>query len=1470
MKSGRSVGNTTSYKTINTGDPETLKDFLRWAQQPISSAEHIVMVMSGMGVGDKRSTVGNIHKNHDYAKLFSICDDDSADDALNPIELRDTLEYLVNDLRDGEPVDVLGFDMASMQFIEIAYQFTGLARVMVASQNDFYDTRWHDGGAGWPYDQLIKLSDERIAQDRPGKPVNAISIGKAFVRAIGEQRGSDVDSGPLVTAIDLNQLDLVTRSIDTLFLALMQGLGDPIIWSIRDRVFTSLRDWKRDRLDTTVRASDHENAGRHKDASNVRPMLAYDLYQMLTTLLRELKKVRTEGHALYEWFSRQLSDSKPSPEAGLKVEQIIKESADELNEEIGEALFTLLPGLKRTENGKLCYQHDDGISSEPVNKFCLSVVNQEAIDFLLTLKRRFLRLDREELKHSAATAIYLAEITEEVTKLLVPPALDESELSTSERLIIAQYPHQADSDVRQENIAPPCGIAIYRPEHLDRIIGSQYLDFEFHRRVHWVPLLAAINLIRQHANSLWRVISSVMATCSGPVRDDLLGRLVGKRSVLHKFGKQFRALQTPPTLTLTIIEKEDTRRSRSIDGDQEDQNSGIAMADAQPTPGAEAGLDDGIIYGLKLESNRQDATVDTGQSFVSRQGIQKTLTRLENIIRGQTDGHEDSDALESFAHDLGEDTLQEIDLTSHLPENGDAIPHLHLQLPLSLMGYPWEVMNDGGGMLCERFAIARQMLVEYGSAKSPKTRTAQKIRVLIIGDPRFDKEVVERTGIQQLPGAREEAREVHSLFTRLQRRLRGTIELRAETDVFIGRRITTHHVRKLLRSGHYDIVHFAGHAHHDEQYPERSSWWLSDGQLWAQQINSTLDRCKSPPWLVYANACESSMATGAPKQYRNNVFGLASAFINEGVTAYLGPLWPINDAVAYQIATDFYTDLLLERKTVGEAIFMAKRNAKQRLEEDSFGAFNDLTWASMIVYGDATMKLLDSLGSDAGSTGETGGSNESGFANDDGFAQPRTGHDYDRQLKRRRRYSSGGRSARPMQESIYKTRSLIGGPGMRARRKTIPPGHDIALELIEINGVRFWQYQHGDDEQEFSALPGSVIKQELEKNERLRDQLGLRGELYDEDYRRVVGRYHIRSDECGSLDEILARHDARQFEREGLVRVHANGRTQKIGRSETRAVRSRIVRRGGRRILLLLHDVMGTTDSVVKSLGHTFARRLHSEYAVVLGCDHWTLKHDPRRNAESVMGALERLVGSGGECLGTDSIDILGIGRGGLVARALVEDQENRAGELTDQVRCVAMIGTPSNGSRLQDASSWGANADLLANSIHLDRTGLYGRLSGLLAHLATLRDVDDHTGVGNGVASSRKVASSLGMDFKGDIDAPPGVRYVSVASSFTPSSVTNVPRILLDAKCDVGSMFAAPHDLLVNLNDSSLSQCASKADGLIIRPDSGSTIGSVPNEVFDALPPVEDVVARGVHHTCLVSTSQVRDFLMKHLVDEA
>lgn len=90
-----------------------------------------------------------------------------------------------------------------------------------------------------------------------------------------------------------------------------------------------------------------------------------------------------------------------------------------------------------------------------------------------------------------------------------------------------------------------------------------------------------------------------------------------------------------------------------------------------------------------------------------------------------------------------------------------------------------------------------------------------------------------------------------------------------------------------------------------------SEWvLLSDGLLHAREIRNTLAWAKCPPWLIFANACEAGMDDDESKTATNHsdVTGLATACINQGVAAYIAPLWPVDDEIARWLAIGFYCE----------------------------------------------------------------------------------------------------------------------------------------------------------------------------------------------------------------------------------------------------------------------------------------------------------------------------------------------------------------------------------------------------------------------------------------------------------------------------------------------------------------------------------------------------------------------------------
>lgn len=172
---------------INTGDPDTLVDFVRWATDAYP-AQRTALILGSHGTGWKDSDIYRLadstaverdelapalerDADNDAPRLLralflstigqvlaypaeerAIMFDDTARDFLDSVELRRALRQLAAD--SGRPIDVIGFDACLMSGIEIAFQLEDTCQVLIGSQNN-------EPGHGWPYDRILRrLSDQ--------------------------------------------------------------------------------------------------------------------------------------------------------------------------------------------------------------------------------------------------------------------------------------------------------------------------------------------------------------------------------------------------------------------------------------------------------------------------------------------------------------------------------------------------------------------------------------------------------------------------------------------------------------------------------------------------------------------------------------------------------------------------------------------------------------------------------------------------------------------------------------------------------------------------------------------------------------------------------------------------------------------------------------------------------------------------------------------------------------------------------------------------------------------------------------------------------------------------------------------------------------------------------------------------------------------------------------------------------------
>jgi beta-lactamase superfamily II metal-dependent hydrolase/pimeloyl-ACP methyl ester carboxylesterase len=268
------------------------------------------------------------------------------------------------------------------------------------------------------------------------------------------------------------------------------------------------------------------------------------------------------------------------------------------------------------------------------------------------------------------------------------------------------------------------------------------------------------------------------------------------------------------------------------------------------------------------------------------------------------------------------------------------------------------------------------------------------------------------------------------------------------------------------------------------------------------------------------------------------------------------------------------------------------------------------------------------------------------------------------------------------------------------------------------------------------------------------------------------------------------------------------------------------------RTLLLIGDLFGSVRSSFDGLIGRPAAALAEVYGErIMGYEHFTLSKSPRDNAEDLMRALADI--------GVAHIDVLAHGRGGLVARELVE----RAPGLVDRL---VTAGTPHTGTPLCDPS---AVASLL------------NRMSDLVDMLP-LGGVDDILSTVLAVASVLAQAGAKGLPGLTSL-SPADERLVELAAKPLPASVDFIAagsdfrgRVGRSLSESLGSTFAAaalgPNDGLVRVE-------SAVARNLCLKTVEFSPDDHVGHADYVAQPEVIDALINGLDATSRGSTPSVR-----------
>ena len=246
---------------------------------------------------------------------------------------------------------------------------------------------------------------------------------------------------------------------------------------------------------------------------------------------------------------------------------------------------------------------------------------------------------------------------------------------------------------------------------------------------------------------------------------------------------------------------------------------------------------------------------------------------------------------------------------------------------------PWEILptQPAGRFPCLEGGLSRHLLIQTDSVSkhmNQRRHTDTPLSVLIIGDPTSD-----------LGGADREAQMIYEAL----RKIVGDryIEFLRQEDA------TKTNILDALRSGRYDMLHYAGHAAYEENERWRSGIKCAGGQILTGRDLAQLSQL---PAVMVFNACESAQVRAAQKKQNSDFQGsFAEAAILAGISHYVGTYWQVNDLDAVSFAETFYEEMS-KGEMIGHALVKARKAVQDR-------APSTVDWLNYIHYGNRLFRM---------------------------------------------------------------------------------------------------------------------------------------------------------------------------------------------------------------------------------------------------------------------------------------------------------------------------------------------------------------------------------------------------------------------------------------------------------------------------------------------------------------------------------
>jgi len=173
----------------DTGDPDTLFDFIRWAKENYR-ADRYMVILAGHGAGTEE----------DF-----LLKDDSPSSSLSMDELKKVFSRVNEELKIN--VDILGMDVCLMSMVEVCSELNGFVKYLVSSES-------YSPTAGWPYRQILERFDAQLREDEETETeVLAKLIVDEYIRFYSDYvvGGLSVDQSVLEVSYSKRVADAVKR-----------------------------------------------------------------------------------------------------------------------------------------------------------------------------------------------------------------------------------------------------------------------------------------------------------------------------------------------------------------------------------------------------------------------------------------------------------------------------------------------------------------------------------------------------------------------------------------------------------------------------------------------------------------------------------------------------------------------------------------------------------------------------------------------------------------------------------------------------------------------------------------------------------------------------------------------------------------------------------------------------------------------------------------------------------------------------------------------------------------------------------------------------------------------------------------------------------------------------------------------------------------------------------------------------------